>query len=61
MLIVFESNRSSAGAGNFLEEIETHHNKIHRDESCFERLIMFLREEGITRENMRPVMEAIRV
>ena len=26
----------------------------------FERLIMFLREEGITRENMRPVMEAIR-
>lgn len=26
----------------------------------FERLIMFIREEGITRENMRPVMEAIR-
>ena len=26
----------------------------------FERLMMFLREEGITRENIRPVMEAIR-
>ena len=26
----------------------------------FERLIMFLREEGITKENMIPVMEAIR-
>ena len=37
-----ESNRLSAGAGNFLEEIETHQQNSP-DESCFERLIMFLR------------------
>ena len=52
---------SSAGAGNFSRgnRAQSQQNSPTMN-PVFERLIMFLREEGITRENMRPVMEAIR-
>ncbi len=51
----------SAGAGNFSRgnRAQSQQNSPTMN-PVFERLIMFLREEGITRENMRPVMEAIR-